>query len=108
MVHRDLSPTMRDVVAAVLLTLSERSLQRATYFEAVEHIIRRYGDAGLAAARGLPVETVIELVRLNRSVQFFVNDFAGSRLQLSMGPARDVVDSGVRAVRVPQRWSAAG
>jgi hypothetical protein len=84
-VHNDLGTALRDAVAAVLLTLPGETLQLATYVENVAEIIRRYeelprGGAGLAAARGLPWEVVIELIRLNRTVQFLMDEFAASRL----------------------------
>lgn len=84
-VATDLGPALRDAVAALLITPARVEYRRETYSEECEGIIHRYealprGDGGLASARGLAADAVVALVRANRSVQFFIDDFAACTL----------------------------
>jgi hypothetical protein len=76
-VTRDLGPALRDAVAATLITPAEfRSREES------ERKIQQYealrGDRW--AVSGLPADAVITLVQVNRSVQFFIDEYAASRL----------------------------
>jgi hypothetical protein len=82
-VARDLGPALRDTVAARLTIPTKLDGRNETYFEASERMIQQYetlirDDRRLA--RGLCVNAAVALVRANRSVQFFVDEFAASRL----------------------------
>lgn len=78
-VTRDLGPALRDAVAATIITpLRTRGRKES------ERLIEQYG--GLLrgdvreTARGLSAGAAVSLVRVNRSVQFFVDEYAASRL----------------------------
>lgn len=84
-VARDLGPALRDGVAATLITPAKVKYRGAADYEETDRAIQRYkalphGDGGLASAKGLPADMVVALVRANRSVQFFIDEFAESRL----------------------------
>jgi hypothetical protein len=87
----DLGPALRDAVAALFITPTKLHYPgdyedaKYLYLEKCERVIRRYqalphGDRGLASANALPTDAVLALLRLNRSVQYFVDEFAESRL----------------------------
>jgi hypothetical protein len=78
-VTRDLGPALRDAVAATLITpLKTRCSEES------ERVIQQYEallrSDGRGAARGLPYDAAVALVRVNRSVQFLVDEYAVSRL----------------------------
>jgi hypothetical protein len=86
-VATDLGAALRDALAVLLIAPPKLDYRKPTYLEECERVIRRYealprnGDRGLAlVACGLPTDAVIALSHLNRSVQFLVDEFAGTRL----------------------------
>ncbi|KAK4118085.1 hypothetical protein N657DRAFT_651643 [Parathielavia appendiculata] len=85
-VTNDLGAALRDAVAALLLTPTRLNCRGPTYLDECERVIRRYealphgADGALSSTIALPTAAVIQLSRLNRSVQFLVDEFAESRL----------------------------
>jgi hypothetical protein len=90
-VASDLGPALRDAVAALFITPTKLYYPgdygdaKYLYLEECERVIRRYqvlphGDRGLVSADALPTDAVLALLRLNRSVQYLVDEFAESRL----------------------------
>ncbi|KAK3290912.1 uncharacterized protein B0H64DRAFT_410914 [Chaetomium fimeti] len=83
-VATDLGQGLRDAVAVLLIAPTKLDYREPTYFEECERIIHRYEDLPrgyrqLTSASGLTIDTVIALSHLNRTVQFFVDDYAESR-----------------------------
>jgi hypothetical protein len=90
-VASNLGPALRDAVAALLITPTKLHYPgdygdaKSLYLDECERVIRRYealprGEGGLASASGLPMDAVLALLRLNRSVQYLIDEFAESRL----------------------------
>ncbi|KAI3331578.1 hypothetical protein HD806DRAFT_164487 [Xylariaceae sp. AK1471] len=76
----DLGSSIRDAVA-LLLTDQVKGPQETRYAQA-DHPIQRYATlpAGINAARCLPMDLVIQLVRMNRVIQYWVESCARHRL----------------------------
>ncbi|KAH6650776.1 hypothetical protein F5144DRAFT_608656 [Chaetomium tenue] len=84
-VATDLGNGLRDAIAALRITPSKLETRETASLEDCERIIRRYEAlphhlGQLTSASELAMDTVIALSQLNRTVQFFVDEFAESRL----------------------------
>lgn len=84
-VARNLGYGLRDAVAVVLITPTKLQYQEPTYLEECERIIHHYealphshGQRTLLSR--LSMDTIIVISRLDRTVQFLVDEFARSRL----------------------------
>ncbi|EAQ86878.1 predicted protein [Chaetomium globosum CBS 148.51] len=86
-VATDLGAALRDALAVVLIAPPKLDPQKPTYLEECEHVIRRYealphstDHGGLTSAtRGLPIDTIVALTHLNRTVQSLIDEFASTR-----------------------------
>ncbi|KAK8034576.1 hypothetical protein PG993_009571 [Apiospora rasikravindrae] len=84
-VSQALGPVLRDAIAAALFTPTEVRTTQEYTAQAVNSIqkyeaLPRMGRGLRAWALELPIESVFALVRANRDVQFFINEFEVLRL----------------------------
>ncbi|KAI3317280.1 hypothetical protein HD806DRAFT_515443 [Xylariaceae sp. AK1471] len=79
-VARDLGPGIREAVALALVGVLDP--HREGFHHQAKHAIQRYAalPAGRMATRGITIDHVINIIRVNRAVQFFVGWFVSSRV----------------------------